>query len=331
MLGERLWISWETHRRSRSLSEALGAELEEICYSESNFLVYYVISVMKTIVLILRRNPSIIFAQNPSLVLALVVTVYGKISRRLVVIDAHNAGLSPAEGRTIVRQYLADWIVANSDLTIVTNEALAKSVLEKRGIAAVLPDPLPKFPVVESKFPVRGDENVLMISSWAKDEPYVEMIAAAHLLGSQICVYFSGDSKGKEQQCDVIAGNIVLTGFMSDDEFIRLLYSVDLVVDLTTRDNCLVCGAYEAVSAGVPMVLSDKDVLRNYFSDGALFCDNSTQDIADKITLALSQKDELSKQVGRLHISMDLSWSKQLQIFETQIKSLCEQKEGRFE
>jgi glycosyltransferase involved in cell wall biosynthesis len=45
----------------------------------------------------------------------------------------------------------------------------------------------------------------------------------------------------------------------------------------------MVCGAYEAVSLGKPLILSDTDVLREYFDQGCVFTYNETVNIRDAI------------------------------------------------
>ena len=70
-MPERLWITWEVQRRNRSMSKVLGAELYELVLV-APFWWRYPVLVIKTINLIWRTRPQIIFSQNPSLVLAAV-------------------------------------------------------------------------------------------------------------------------------------------------------------------------------------------------------------------------------------------------------------------
>jgi hypothetical protein len=62
----------------------------------------------------------------------------------------------------------------------------------------------------------------------------------------------------------------------------------------------MVCGAYEGISAGKPLILSDNSPTRQYFSEGALFTDNSSTDIALKTKMAIKERKHLSAQIKNL-------------------------------
>ena len=143
-MASRVWISWETHRRNQTASKALGAKLFEIDYQTSG-LTRYLRAIIKTVFLLFKERPRLIFAQNPSMVLAVLALQFGRLSRTPVIIDAHNAGLHPFDGEKPWANRLARHIIQSAALTIVTNSGLAEYVKENGGRPAVLPDPLPNF------------------------------------------------------------------------------------------------------------------------------------------------------------------------------------------
>jgi glycosyltransferase involved in cell wall biosynthesis len=210
-----------------------------------------------------------------------------RLTGKPVVIDAHNAGLFPLDGSSTFLTELTNWTVMRAKITIVSNEALAAHVKGLLGTPAILPDPLPIFETNLPRFRVKGRRNVLSICTWAADEPFLETIAAAKFLEQGTIMYVTGDDRGRLKKLPELPSNVELTGFLSEEAFVSLLHTVDVVIDLTTREDCLVCGAYESVSAGVPLVLSDTTALRNYFGDAALYCDNTSEDIATKINSVL--------------------------------------------
>ena len=91
-----------------------------------------------------------------------------------------------------------------------------------------------------------------------------------------------------------------LTGFIPESEYIAMLNSVDAVIDLTNRENCLVCGAYESIAAGKPMVLSRTVALMEYFNEGAVYVDHNEVSIANGIKEVISRKEELSVKIKNL-------------------------------
>ncbi|HWP89498.1 MAG TPA: glycosyltransferase, partial [Burkholderiales bacterium] len=96
---------------------------------------------------------------------------------------------------------------------------------------------------------------------------------------------------------DQVPANVKLTGFLSEHDFDHRLTHADVILDLTTRADCMVCGAYEAAAAQVPMILSDNPPTREYFSKGALFTDNSASSIAALIREMRAHHARLQREV----------------------------------
>lgn len=319
---KRIWITWEIQRRNRTLSNRLDAELNELVFKGSKYLRYPVL-IARTALTILRERPSVLFVQNPSMALALFAVSSRWLFRSPVVVDAHNAGVFPFEGAKPWANRLTRFILKKADLTIVTNSSLADYVRSAGGRPQVLPDPLPEIRMPDKRAPLKGKRNVLFICTYAKDEPYLEVIRAASMLGPDICVYISGNPKGKEKSFShLLPSNAVLTGYLPEDEFVSLFNSVDAVVDLTTREDCLVCGAYEAVAMEKPMVLSGTRTLKKYFSMGAVYTDNSAEDLAKKIKDALENAGDLSEQAKRLKRLLVTDWEKMKNELEKKLKEI---------
>jgi glycosyltransferase involved in cell wall biosynthesis len=282
-MSERLWITWNTQRRNETLSATLDATLVEYKSNASNWIRYPYLS-FKTIRTLLKERPKLIFAQNPSLFLAGLVSVIGKIIKVPVVIDAHNAGIYPLEGKVDLLNRIAMRINALADVVIVSNDEL-KNYLEKQEVRTfAIPDPIPVInakPVYELD---KGKFNVVFVCSWSGDEPYKNVIAAAEQLDDSVCIYITGDSRKSGIDINSMSNrNVVLTGFLSNDEYESLLCSCSVVMVLTEREDCLVCGAYEGISANKPLILSDTRALREYFNLGSTYTGNNSSQIAASI------------------------------------------------
>jgi hypothetical protein len=252
----------------------------------------------------------------------------GKMTRIKIVVDAHNASI-PTDGnsRTIMNWVLSK-IISNANITIVTNNDLALIVRKKGGTPFVLPDPVPVFSEMNNDkvfSHLAGKINILFICSFADDEPYMEVIEASRGLKDGVHIYISGDSRKyfRKTGSKHANGNITLTGFLSEQEFVSLLHQVDIIIDLTTRENCLVCGAYEAVGAGKPMILSDTAALRGYFSKGAIYTNNSAEDIRNKITTAILNCDNLKEDVNELRGELISSWENKKRQFEETLELIA--------
>lgn len=320
-LDSRVWLTWERHTRSRSLSDRLDATLVEIDISDRSRLIRYAVSFWKSRTALKSLQPSVLFVQNPSLVLAVFGCLYAKQKGIPIVVDAHNAGIFPAEGRNKLLAYVSSWIIRRAMLTIVTTESFVEVVESRGGSAIAVPDPLPVLPVSERPSPVSARARVFFVCTWAADEPYLEVINAADQLSEEADFFVSGKLKD-DINLPEVSDNVTLCGFLSDTDFYKQMHDADIVVDLTNREDCLVCGAYEAVSLGRPLLLSDTVALRNYFSKGTRFTDNSASDIAIKIRGMMKDRSILESEVKQLRTDLRVSWATTLTRLEAKIVSL---------
>jgi glycosyltransferase involved in cell wall biosynthesis len=254
----------------------------------------YLVLTARTIALLARRRPRVLLVQNPSLVLsALAVALRGVFRYRLVV-DAHNEAVDPYENRQSWIAVLSRWVVRRADLTIVTNRQLTQLVREQRGEAFILPDKIPQAPDGPQR---RLDAafNVVLIATFAKDEPITAIFDAVR--GAELDLYVTGNPVGLAASVRAAAPpNVRFTGFLAEEDYWGLLRSADAIIDLTLKPDCLVCGAYEALALGKPLLLSGNAASIELFGDGALYTDNSPADI--RRALGRLRAEQLSQQAA---------------------------------
>jgi glycosyltransferase involved in cell wall biosynthesis len=309
-MPKRIWVTWEKQRRNVTISRALNCELFEFNLRMRRLLRYPVALVL-TLVTFVRERPAIIFVQNPSIVLSAFAVAYGRLFRIPVVVDTHNAGVDPLDGKSVVANAITRFIQRRAALTILSNQALADTLRPVTGLApiAILPDPIPDLEPPARKPTLRGKTNVLFICTWADDEPFLEVIKAAALLPPDTVVYITGRSRNQEAAYGPkLPDNVVLTGYLSETDYVALLFACDVVVDLTTRENCLVCGGYEAVAAERAVILSATEALKTYFHRGALYTDNTCPDLAQRIREATATQQSMSSEVRSLKTELIRNW-----------------------
>lgn len=304
-----IWITWENQRRNRELSRALGMELFEMAYIDAikNCLKKYLSGLAKTLVVLFKRKLDLTVCQNPSLILSFFLILTKGVIRQKVCVDAHNSGLFPSEGRSRFLGLLSRFVQRLADLTLVSNEALKKHVEANGGRAFVLPDRIPQF-LETKKQELKGLYNLLFICSYAADEPYEMLFNAARSIDPEIVIYVTGNYQKRGIKPEDLPSNIILTGFLPEDEYIRMLNSVDGTIDLTTRENCLVCGAYETLAVEKPMILSSTKALKRYFSAGAVYADHTVENMVCAIQELLERKEELTLQATSLKLKRNTEW-----------------------
>lgn len=298
----------------------LGARLFELDYRISRWLRYPLV-ISRTLLIFLTERPRIIFAQNPSLLLALLAVTYGIITGKTVIIDAHNAGLFPLEGKFPLLNRIAACLPRQSSMTIVSNAGLTALVAGWGGHAVAIPDPFPTFGAATPARDLKGTFNILYICSWSTDEPVHEVIEAARHCDQDICIYITGNNRGVIAP-EALPRTVELTGYIAEHAFTNLLFGCDAVMVLTTRENCLLCGAYEGVAAGKPLILSATRALQDYFNGGSVFVENSATAIRAGIDRARREHDRYAGEVCELRRRRDSEYNQLITDFNRQIERL---------
>lgn len=280
------------------MAKALDVPLYEFT-SDYPRLVKYPLLAARTIGLIVRKKIKILFVQNPSIVLSLLAVCLKPFFALTVIVDAHNSGIYPLEGKYPALNYLAKFIARNANFIIVTNTYLADLVRAWGAEPLVIPDPMPSLHAVQS--PTKPlHPYIFFICTWASDEPYAEVITAAGLIDSNIEIYITGKYQNKlsEEEIKQLPKNVKLLGFVPEQEYIDIFSGAIAALDLTTRDNCLVCGAYEAMALKIPCIISDTRVNREVFSSGYVYVENTVNGIAEGIKYAISNAAILQTKIA---------------------------------
>ena len=282
-------------------------------------------SLIRTLFLLINERPKLLFVQNPSMVLAAFVCMYKILISTFVVVDRHTTFLL-SEKRIniglIIYKFLNNFTIKYANITIVTNDYLAQLVDSLYGNSFVLPDKLPIYKYYKTIKLEKG-KKILYITSFNNDEPVKEVLMAMSFLkNDNIFMYVSGNYKKLEKNIyNKSPYNVYFTGYLSDDKFISLLHSVDVVMVLTKADYCMLCGCYEAVSANKPLITSNKNVLREYFI-GAKFVDNNPVSISEGIVDVFNSIDLYENRILKLKESIKLSWECKSKILENKFSDL---------
>lgn len=309
-MSDRIWIAWENQRRSIELAKHFRCEFHMIDYSGKLRYIYSIISTFK---ILFKQKPKILFVQNPSMILATLACLYKLISNTFIVVDRHTTFRlnKPKTGSLRIRIFIAlhKFTIRNADLTIITNDHLAELVKNMGGTPFILPDKLPEFPD-HKKVKLKGKNNFLIVSSFGKDEPIDHVLKSANEIGDrETHLYISGNYKKLPRHTyESAPDNIIFTGFMSEEEYVDMLFSVDGVIVLTTSDYTMLCGCYEAVSAEKPLITSKKEVLEDYFS-GAIFVENTSEDIARGIKSIVNDRNFHANKTIDLKRRITESWN----------------------
>lgn len=314
------FLTWIEHRRTRSLCEQLGIELAEIVTARRG-LARYAELIPRTLAWLWRCRPSVLLVQSPSMVLAALTVLLRPLIGYRLVFDAHNEAVQPYVHPSASVVALARWLMRKADHVIVTNPGLATTVTQCGGKPVILPDPLPEPPGVTPR-PLPGDFRVAVISTFAPDEPFEAVIAAARRIGEDVRLYVTGNpDKLSPETRAAMPGNMTLTGFLSEPDYWSLLASCDAVMDLTTMENCLVCGAYEAIAVGRPVLLSDNAASVATFAGFGEFTSNEPEAIAAALQRLRARCADLTAELPARRREFLQRWQAQAQVLRNIIEA----------
>jgi glycosyltransferase involved in cell wall biosynthesis len=314
MLRDAVFLTWERHRRTRGLAERLGLRLHEIVLPGVRARRYWG-QLRATLEALRNERPAVVFVQNPSLVLTVFVLLWRAVTRVrcTIVMDAHNEAVEPFVSSSLALRVFGRWAIRTADFTIVTNRFLAEKVAALGGRPLVLPDPMPGIVPAPPRVLNSGETvRVLVVATYAKDEPISAILAAAEQLLGRVEFGFTGNSDKLPPSVIALApANVTFLGFLTDDDYWHRMREAHAVLDLTLMDDCLVCGAYEAVALGRPMVLSDTRALVDYFRSGALYCGAAPTAIAATLGRLRDEYGRLTLEIGALRGLLSEEWSGQ--------------------
>lgn len=300
-----LWISWNVHRRTTGLCAAWNVPLHLIRSKRPG--IRWIEQAVDTLKLLHREKPAILFVQNPSLSLTVLAILARRVFAYCLVVDAHNEGVRPFHRPGAFVAWLTRRVLKSADLTIVTNAALARDVTAAGGRALVLPDSLP-VPLLAPKprIPLEAPE-VAVIASFRSDEPIAAILAAAASMPETRFV-FSGDARRFRTNGIDVPPNVRFPGYLVEKLYWQLLAQARVICDLNLKSDCLVCGAYEGLALGKPLVLSDNPPTRDLFGRVAVLTSNQPEDIANALRTALRQRGELAANAAKEREAFGTRW-----------------------
>ena len=301
--------------RSRVFSKELGLNEPHFIYSITQRGILsaplrYAYQAIQTLFLLFRRRPKIVFVQSPPSQAVILVYLYCLLTNSQYVIDAHSDALQRA--RWTRPQWLYKLLAQGAITTIVTNEYFQQMINRWGGHAFVLRDIPTTFPEASS-YPINGDFNVVMVNTFAADEPLADVLTAATDL-NDVQFHVTGKlSRADQQLLTNFPGNVYFTDFLPNESYYALLASSQAVMCLTTRDHTMQRGACEALSLGKPIITSNWPLLQNYFHKGTVHVNNSAAGIRQGIVEMKQNYDRYQTGIKELQLEQRQEWQEKVE------------------
>jgi glycosyltransferase involved in cell wall biosynthesis len=289
-------LAWTPSQRPHELAAALGGEAHTVYFRALNHRALvplrYALSAALTIAFLLRRRPRAVLAQNPPIVPATIAYVYSRLTGAPLVLDSHprGFGLKGSRAGRLFRP-LHERLMRHAAATMVASAPLADEVRRAGGRPLVVHEPPPLWTIAAP--PAAGAPPVVLwIGIFATDEPIAEVVEAARRL-PDVAFLLPGEPERCPEAIRAAAPpNASFVGYRTGDAYRALLEQASVALVLTTAPTSVPRGAFEAVAALRPLVLSDQPLLRDAFPE-AVFAANDAAALATAIQDALDRRAQL--------------------------------------
>jgi glycosyltransferase involved in cell wall biosynthesis len=299
--------------RSQVFARELGIDLDFVYWTKQRGLLIsplkYGHQAVKTMSLLFRKRPQVVFVQSPPSFAVMFVAFYCGLTGARFLVDAHSAAMqSPYWTRP---RWLHALLARRAAATIVTNQRFADIIHGFGGRALVIRDIPTTFPGHRRR-PTDADFNVLVVNTFSADEPLREVIAAAKEVPEATFHVTGGTGRGRGRIPPDRPRNVRFTGFLPSGAYYDLMASSDAVMCLTTRDDTMQRGACEALSMGRPIVTSNWPLLREYFRAGTVHVDNSAAGIREGIRAMIRDHARYEREIAWLQDEQRREWERAL-------------------
>lgn len=297
---DKIWLTWHYQARTRNIAKALNIPVYEY-FKNDNLFSRHFLSSLWTLKVLLTKRPNKIIIQC-SFMLLLIVAIYKalRFNKVILIVDCHTKALRrKAKGLlNYVFWPLKKFSFKFADLSIVSNRGLLKELKILHTNYLILPDKIPENKIKVAK-PYSG-KYCVYISSFAVDEPFKEILEVSELLKNEFKLFWTGKYPDIVNDIKQQYSNIEFTGYLTFDHYYNLIGNADCLMALTTEEDCLQSGAYEALSLGVPFIISNTRALREYFQGAAVYTNHSPGEITKAIKYSFDNSAKLISEMKKI-------------------------------
>ncbi|HLI46958.1 MAG TPA: hypothetical protein VKU94_07180 [Geobacterales bacterium] len=266
----------EAASRTKRLAKELNATVFSI---KENFP--YLFSMFFTLITVLRQRPKAIIlqlTQGPPLLFLVLLKKFLKFN---LILDMHTgfAVYIGIKGRLLNKPFYK--FIRSGDLIILHNRTILRFFDEeiKRKII-IIKDPLLEENVVPFDFP--NSFIIFTTLTFQGDEPLELIEKLASYFKKEALFVFTSKKK-------VNLNGLVNVGYLSYNDYLRLLKRADIVLALTKREYTSLSLAFEAVSLKKALICSKTQTLQEVFY-GKVILASKFSEFLDSIKALMSEE-----------------------------------------
>jgi len=328
--NKNLFIVWNPfQRRAQTLARMLDLDVRyyHFRWEERGKIfkaISYVGKLVATLKELFRSRPKFVFIQLAPTPLLYIAALYCALTDCRYISDCHNTMIYDAAW---IKWPFAKLLLRRSFILLVHNEDVKKRAQAIGLEPDILRDPLPIISVPTDIEEVAGisikqQPYVIIPCGMAVDEPVEELFTAAGAMPETLFVLTWFADRLPAHLRDKAPQNIRFTGFLEEPYFNALYANARAALVLTTREGTQPSGAAEAISLGVPLVISDIATTRRLYKDAPVFVKNDPVFISKGIRFALESYSELAERVSSLRRDLEREANDQIISIKDSLKSV---------
>lgn len=319
-----IFISWTLFaKRTELLGRALDADIfyigKVVKFEGMLWKLFspvdYTIKTIKSLSILFKEKPTIVFVQNPPSIAPIVIVFFSKLLKFKTVIDSHNGAFQ----NPWVKVPFHNWALANAEIILVHNEILferlkANNILFNNNFR-ILNDKLSEFN--SNLKEISPQKYILVVSSFSPDEPMQMLLEGINIFSkfnNEIKFKITGDYKKNMDLYNKYSDNenINFVGFVGNNLYDYLVVNAYGIIALSTRDDVQQCALMEAVGAEIPFISSDNLANRTIFGKKMVLTKNSQISISQSISLFIKENEKLKKDILIIKKVLNEKWEMDL-------------------
>jgi len=314
---------------SNNLGQALGAEVKQIYYQKIcgvklPAILRYLAQGAVTLYILFKNRPGAVIAQNPPVFASLTVLLYCKLSGAKFAIDSHTAAFLDAKWMEYYGffKYAAKRAALNSCHNYKNLE-----ILKSWGVksAMVMQFSNPVYNLEKLNLPLNDKKieqalkasnlPIMMVNRFAPDDDWKTVVKTAELMPEAV-FFITGNPADAKSGLDDLPANVILTGYLSHNEFLKLMRRSNVILAFTLRPDTVLWSIREIMALTKPFVTTDSEVLRHYFAEVALFTKSDAKELKEKISEAIKNETEIKNKI-KIFLEKDkIRWNDEIEKFK---------------
>jgi len=330
----RIFIVWgrETEH-SRRLAQGLSAELRQIYYKKIGSyslpaFFRYVFQAVETLLILFKEKPAVVIVQNPPVFAPLTAWLYCLAAGASLAIDSHTAAFLDKK-----------WVNFHGLFKFVARRAIVNACHNHKNLeillgwgvepAIVMQPSNPKYDLEKLNQPLENKKltevlsasrlPIIMANRFASDDDWRTVIETAALM-PEADFFVTGDLVQADLKAVKMPDNLILTGYLEHNEFLKLMSRAKVALAFTLRPDTVLWSVREAMALAKPFVTTDSEVLRRCFGEPGIFVKlKRPEELKEKILEAVRREEEIKEKI-KIFLEKDkLRWSEEIEAFKNQL------------